>query len=335
MLGVKLLMSTAFHPQTDGASERSIRNVNQILRNFVSPDQSDWADKIIMVEFAINSSTSESSGYSPFELNYGYMPLMLENANTTVLKGVREFAEMARNNLIAAHDAIIASRVHQTFYSNQGRRRAPEFPLNGMVYLSTKNLSLPKGRAWKISPRFVGPYRITNRNLETDNYTLDLPKELRRRRIHPTFHISLLQAHIPNDDAIFPNRPLNQYYDFGEPDTSDEIAISSISGHFWRGKQLFLTVNWADGDTTTESVEFCEELAALSAYLEENSLGENDWDQLPRARRSRLAPRIPRTPDETTSIPTAPRAPRTMPRTGTRSSARLRAINEGEIQAEP
>ncbi len=333
MLGVKLLMSTAFHPQTDGASERSIRNVNQILRNFVSPDQTNWADKITMVEFAINSSTSESSGYSPFELNYGYMPTMIENAGTTALKGVREFAETARNNLLEAHDAIIASRVHQTFYSNQGRRLAPEFPLNGLVYLSTKNLSLPKGRAWKISPRFVGPYKIINRNLETGNYTLDLPDELRKRRIHPTFHISLLQAHTPNDESRFPNRPLTQHYDFGEPDTSDEIAITSISGHFWRGKRLFLTVNWADGDTTTESVEFCEELAALSAYLEENSLGENDWNLLPRARRSRLAPRIPREADENPSDPTPVQTIRTTPRIGTRSSARLRALNN-DIQAE-
>jgi hypothetical protein len=65
ILGMKLLMSTSFHPQADGQSERAIHNVNQILCTVVQPDQTDWAEKIDMVEFAINSSISESTGYAP------------------------------------------------------------------------------------------------------------------------------------------------------------------------------------------------------------------------------------------------------------------------------
>jgi hypothetical protein len=251
---------------------------------------------------------------------------MLENANTSPMRGVREFAESARNNLLAAHDAIIASRVHQTHYSNQGRRIAPEFPLNGLVYLSTKNLSLPKGRARKLTPRFLGPYRVTHRNLDTNNYTLDLPIELRKRRIHPNFHISLLRHHTPNDDILFPNRPLNHYYDFGEPDFGDETRVDSIAGHTWKGSRLFMTVKWADGDTTNEPVELCEELAALSNYLSENLLGENDWALLPRPRRSRLGPSSPGPP--------ATKASRPEPRIGIRSSARIKAKGAGESQTE-
>jgi hypothetical protein len=69
-------MSTSFHPQTDGVSERAIRNVSQILRSVVNPDQRDWVYHIPMVEFAINSSISASTGYTLFELNYGYVPQM-------------------------------------------------------------------------------------------------------------------------------------------------------------------------------------------------------------------------------------------------------------------
>jgi hypothetical protein len=75
LLGTKLLMSTAFHPETDGASERAIRSIAQILRSMVKPDQKDWVEKIPLVEFAINSSISKSTGFAPFELNYGYMPV--------------------------------------------------------------------------------------------------------------------------------------------------------------------------------------------------------------------------------------------------------------------
>ena len=77
MLGAKLLMSTAFHPQTDGASKCAIHTTAQILWAMVQPDQHDWAEKIPMVEYALNLSISSSTGFAPFELNYGHMPEMM------------------------------------------------------------------------------------------------------------------------------------------------------------------------------------------------------------------------------------------------------------------
>ena len=74
LMGSKLLMSTAFHPQMDGATERANRSIAQILCTVVSNDQRDWSDKCPMVEFTINSSGNATTGYAPFELNYGYMP---------------------------------------------------------------------------------------------------------------------------------------------------------------------------------------------------------------------------------------------------------------------
>ena len=76
LVGTKLLMSTAFHPQTDGVSEHAIRSVSQILRSLVNPQQTNWVEKIPLVEFAINSTISGSSTFAPFKLNYGYMPIL-------------------------------------------------------------------------------------------------------------------------------------------------------------------------------------------------------------------------------------------------------------------
>ena len=67
-------MSTVFHPQTDKASERSIRTIMQILCSMILPNQKDWAEKVPMVEFTINSSVSGSTGFAPFKLTYGYVP---------------------------------------------------------------------------------------------------------------------------------------------------------------------------------------------------------------------------------------------------------------------
>lgn len=82
-MGVKLRMSSAYHPQTDGATERANRTVTQMLRQCINPNQKDWVSKLPAIQFAINSARSESTGYSPFFLNTGRMPrAMIWNAAT-------------------------------------------------------------------------------------------------------------------------------------------------------------------------------------------------------------------------------------------------------------
>ncbi|EIM79064.1 uncharacterized protein STEHIDRAFT_34298, partial [Stereum hirsutum FP-91666 SS1] len=86
------------------------------------------------------STVSSSTGYAPFELNYGYMPRwMTTPVGESPYRGVSYFAERARANLLRAHDAIIESRVNQTYYANKKRRESPEFFKGQLVYLSTKN----------------------------------------------------------------------------------------------------------------------------------------------------------------------------------------------------
>jgi hypothetical protein len=147
-LGTKLLMSTSFHPQTDGHSERVIRSIGQILRSVVSPDQNDWVPRIPLTEFALNSSINNSSGFAPFELSYGYMPRLAPFPTHDIkYRGVEEFAQRARANLEMAHDAIIEARVHSTYQANRHRSEEKPFEVGDLAYLSTANLNLPKRRA--------------------------------------------------------------------------------------------------------------------------------------------------------------------------------------------
>ena len=124
LLGTKLMMSTSFHPQTDGATERMNRVINSILRAVIKPDQSDWYERLPMVEFAINSAENKSTGHAPFELNYGYIPTLrglLDWVPQSFKPGVQHYAEKAQSYLLAAHDAIIAARVNQTHHANWRR----------------------------------------------------------------------------------------------------------------------------------------------------------------------------------------------------------------------
>ena len=269
-LGAKLLMSTSFHPQTDGQTERMNKNIGQILRTSIRSDQKDWIDRIDLTEFAINSSVSASSRYAPFELNGGYMPSMLKEfrSNEITARGIKDFAEQALRNLAKAHDAIIETRAFQTRQSNKHRREEPEIAENDLVYLSTKNLNLPKNRARKLCPKFIGPYRVAEARPETSNYVLELPTALVERRIVPTFHISLLRPYNASSDALFPDRTRPEPYDFGAPD-EHEWFVDEIVGHRWTGpRTVQYEVRWSMGDTTWETHTNCSQLAALDRYLE-------------------------------------------------------------------
>ena len=119
-------MSTSFHPQTDGQTKRANRNVGQIFRTVVHHDQKDWVDRVDFTEFAINASIAEMTKFAPFELNGGYMPSMIKeiHSDKVIPRGIRIFTEMALQNLVEAHDAIIEAQVFQMRCTNE--RCAPE-----------------------------------------------------------------------------------------------------------------------------------------------------------------------------------------------------------------
>src|SRR5260370_18073974 len=144
-----------------------IQNVIQILRMTVSPDQCNWVLKIPMMEFAINSSINKSTGFAPFKLIYGYMPQMALSIPISEYKGVHEFAQKALENIQATHDTIIMSHVWQTIQANKHQSPEPMIKQGNLVYLSTKELNLPKGQAKKLLPLFIGLYQVINPQPDT------------------------------------------------------------------------------------------------------------------------------------------------------------------------
>ena len=77
LTGVKLKMSTAFHPQTDGASERTNKTLNQLLRYTVNRQQHGWVKALPAVRFAIMNTVNASTGYTPFYLRTGHSPRLI------------------------------------------------------------------------------------------------------------------------------------------------------------------------------------------------------------------------------------------------------------------
>ncbi|KNZ79786.1 hypothetical protein J132_08598 [Termitomyces sp. J132] len=132
------------------------------------------------MEFVINASISEMTQFAPFELNGGYMLSMIREirADTSIPKGIQQFTCQALENLAVVHDAIIEAHVFQTCLANSCCRPDPKLEKGALVYLSIKNLDLPKGRARKLCPKWVELYRIVEAFSKTSNNVLELPVAL-------------------------------------------------------------------------------------------------------------------------------------------------------------
>ena len=147
MLRAKLLMSATLHPQTDGTSERAIRNAIQILRAMVRPDHKDWVTKLPMTEFALNSSISSLTGFTSFELNYKYMPVLMQHikeGKPSIALGIRTFVQQAIQNIEMVHDAIIESQVTQVSHANEKQSEGRSIQIGDLMYLSMTNLTMPR-----------------------------------------------------------------------------------------------------------------------------------------------------------------------------------------------
>ena len=95
-----------------------------------------------------------------------------------------------------AHDAILEHRIEQMHYSNKCCKPGITYQINDLVYLLTKNLTLPKHRAQKLMPKFIGPYKILKAMNESSNVMLEFPQEFKDRKINPTFQTNLVQPYI-------------------------------------------------------------------------------------------------------------------------------------------
>ncbi len=184
--------------------------------HLIPPPRHDWVLQLPMMEFALNLSTNKSMGYTPFELSYGHMPQMTIKLPPTNLPGVEAFAQCTLDHLQGAHNTIIKSCIDQLTLAN--KHRWSDFPmlkLGESAYISTKNLSLPKGWVSKLLPKYIGPYEILEVFPDLSNYVLKLSPALEHRGIFPKFHVSQLAPHKPNDTLIFLGWAAWIFYDFG------------------------------------------------------------------------------------------------------------------------
>jgi hypothetical protein len=262
-LGTKLHMSTAFHPESDGQTERANRTLLEMLRGFVGPHQSDWDRKLPILEFAYNNSVHPSTGHTPFFLNYGRHPrtaLSLSISKHAIYPAVTEWLrELEVARVDASRHLDRAQEVQSKALS--AKRKEHLFNVGDSVLLDSRNLNLPANRVRKLSARYIGPFsviKVINRNA----YKLDLPKSF--GRIHPVFNIGLLKPYVP-DPFSRGSRPLPIQVDGHDEYVVDQI-LSESKG---RGPKRYLVLweGYPSEEATWVSRAMVEDCAAFDAYL--------------------------------------------------------------------
>ena len=200
-LHIKPCFSTAFHPQTDGQTERTNRVVEEVLRHTINGDHHSWEELLPLVAFAINNAKSSSSKETPFFLNHGAHPhtpvsVGLPEGNLPTLDAV--FSNL-HSTLAQARAALKAAQDRQKAYADKSR--APHtFQADQLVLLSTRNFKFKDG-VRKLHPKYIGPFPILQM-VGSNAARLELPATY--SRVHPVFHVSLLQPYVNGPGKLLP-----------------------------------------------------------------------------------------------------------------------------------
>jgi hypothetical protein len=166
-LGIKLAMSTAFHPRTDGQTERVNEVLEVYLRHYCLFQQDDWADLLPLAEDAYNIAVLETTKMSPFFANYGYQP-ETQWIRPAESKSQSEFTNPASELLIARWQAIWNhlqenihnAQQHMAKWYNAKVKDQPPFRVGDMVMIDARHFAT-KRPSKILNHKKIGPVRIT------------------------------------------------------------------------------------------------------------------------------------------------------------------------------
>ena len=198
----------AFHPQTDGQSERTIQTLEDMIKAGVMEFRGSWDTHLPLMEFAYNNSYQASIDMAPYEALYGRKcrtPVCWDEVGERKLVGPK-IVQVTCDKIKVIRDRLKIAQDRQKSYANN-RRRDLEFEVGDMVFLRISPWKgvLRFGKRGKLSPRYIGPYRIVERIGEVA-YRLELPSDL--DRIHDVFHVSILRKYIPDPSHVLIEQPV-------------------------------------------------------------------------------------------------------------------------------
>lgn len=284
LMGIERRLSTAWHPQTDGATERVNSVVEAYLRSYVCYDQSDWMRLLPMAELAINCRTATATGFSPFFLSHGYdvSPFQVQEDTESLFQGEpRSPIQQGENLVRKIHDSLDWARAALAFsqqemehQANRSRNAAPTYHQGDKVWLSLKNIRTHRPNKkldWK-NAKFEVLERVG-----THAVRLNTPPG-----VHPVFHVDLLRPAstdtLPsqdNDDTQPPPHIIE-----GEEEWQVEAITGERMVRRGRGRRKEYHVKWSGyARQTWEPASALQETAALDAWEARRRSNGNDTNE--------------------------------------------------------
>jgi hypothetical protein len=281
LLGTKISLSSAFHPESDGQTERVNQVLEQYLRCTINYLQNDWHESLALAEFSYNNSLHASTRTTPFFANYGFHPkfdsnqltLRLSPAAERIVENLEQLHHEVRKHLQEAQDS------YKQFADRQ-RKESPLFRIGDLVWLSKRNIKTTRP-CDKLDYKKLGPFKILEQ-INPVTFRLELPPSM---LIHNAFHVSLLEPH--NENRI-PERHL-------EPpppvqiDGELEYEVSEILDSKIIGNKLHYLVHWSGYDANERTWEPLQNLGnsrELIKEFHERNPDKPSRSLLPRRRRA-------------------------------------------------
>ncbi|KAL0561292.1 hypothetical protein IC582_001714 [Cucumis melo] len=214
-LGTRLDFSTAFHPQTDGQTERLNQVLEDMLRACVLEFSGSWNSHLHLMEFAYNNSYQATIGMTPFEALYGKCcrsPVCWSEVGEQRMLGP-ELVQTTNAAIQKIRAHMLTARSRQKSYADV-RRKDLEFEVGDMVFLKVAPMKgvLRFEKKGKLSPRFVGPFEILER-IGPVAYRLALPPSF--SAVHDVFHVTMLRRYVADPTHVV---------DFEPPQISENLS---------------------------------------------------------------------------------------------------------------
>ncbi|GKD12219.1 putative reverse transcriptase domain-containing protein, partial [Tanacetum coccineum] len=203
-LGTRLDMSTTYHLQTDGQSERTIQTLKDILHNCVIDFENGWDKHLPLVEFSYNNSYHTGIKAAPSKALYGRTcrsPICWAEVGDVQLTGLETVHETTKK-IVQIKSRIQAAHDRQKSYADV-RHKPLEFQVGDKVMLKVSPWKgvIRFGKQGKLNPRYIGPFKVLAK-VGTVAYSLELPQQL--SKVHSTFQVSNLKKCLSDELLVIP-----------------------------------------------------------------------------------------------------------------------------------
>jgi hypothetical protein len=254
-------LSTSFHPQPDGQTERQNQTIEQYLRAFATYEQDNWVDLLPLAEYAYNTSVHATTRVTPFFANYGYHPEMHIKPPKEARFRSERAADQRLSKLQAARnrlrESILEAQEPQTRYAG-GKEMT--FEVGDKVWLSAKYIQTVRPSK-KLDYKELGPFKVT-KVINRKAYRLELPYSM---KVHNVFHVSLFDRYVgpvPGQPSSDPPPAIT-----AENPAHEEWEVERVLDIRKRYKKLWYLVQWGGHNYVNTSWEPGENLENANEVL--------------------------------------------------------------------